>query len=652
MTKTPAIRGLLAGFVLLAGSVTPALAQPNTAPKRTPPTTAQMLDPRLAPKHDDVDISIPAPNELGGCTVVQVFGQTQAASGWVLKDAKGQPLRRFFDSTGRGNVDSWSYYKDGIEVYREFDTTGKGSPNNFRWLNAGGMKWGVGGVDPKTSKAIINAWRMISAEEVGFEAYQALAKQDYARLQILFVTEAELAALKLPAAKIKLVATAQQQAPKKFGEMVRAGNWGSLKFEDVEATTPHCDTSNDGDIILYPNRQVRYVAGKDERKWIHTGEMIQVGMAWKLVDAPSTQEQPPIISAGRVVAPREEVNPELQKLLDRLTELDKNPPPIKAPGAIDKNVDTYLRERIGLVQKIVAVDKADQREGWYKQLFDNLMALAQNNCDDATLGTLKKMSDDVAAQVPGSNLAGYGAYRYFWTVYAVDMVKADKLPADKRTKEITAVQDRWLENLAAFVQKYKKADDTPEALYQLGNGCEFGGKIEEAKRWYSQLGDGFPNHHLAPRAKGCAARLNLVGNRLELVAPLLNDANKAFDVNQLKGKLVIVHYWSSQSDQFEGDFRKLKRLLDDIGTKQNVELVSVSLDDSAVKAKEAVAKSGAPGIHLYQAPPNNSGGSNSPLAIQYGIHILPTVFIVDRAGRVDNNAVQVADVETALKKVQ
>ena len=289
------------------------------------------------------------------------------------------------------------------------------------------------------------------------------------------------------------------------------------------------------------------------------------------------------------------------------------------------------------------------RESWYKQLFDNLMALAQNGGDDATFGTLKKMSDDVATKMPGSNLAGYGHYRVIWTRYAIDM--AEQPPPS--IKRITEIQDKWLDNLTDFVKKYPKAEDTPEALRHLGNGSEFAGKDETAKRYYTQLYESFPSHALADHAKGCVARLNLVGNEMKLNAPMLNDAGKTFDISQLKGKVVIVHYWASYSDQYLDDFAKMKRLIDAVGTKQNVELVSINLDADAAKAKEAVAKAHAPGIHLFQAPPNNASGvSSSPLATQYGIHILPTVFMIDRNGRVSNRSLQVGDVETELKKVQ
>jgi hypothetical protein len=275
-----------------------------------------------------------------------------------------------------------------------------------------------------------------------------------------------------------------------------------------------------------------------------------------------------------------------------------------------------------------------------------MTAQAQNSGDEAAIAMLKQLRDGVAAKMPGSNLAAYGAYREMWTRYAVGMAKIK----DDR-KLIDALQEKWLDDLSDFVKKYSKADDTPDALSQLAIGCEFSGKIEEAKRWYKELFTSFPDHHHAPRARGSLARLNLVGNVLTLSAPLLNDRTKTFNITQLKGKVVIVHYWSRGSSNYEDDFTKLKRIMNQVGAKNDVEMVSISLDDDAAKAKEAVAAAQLPGIHLFQAS-NNASGFNSPLATQYGIHILPTLFMVGRNGVVTNNALQIGDIQTELKRVQ
>ena len=111
---------------------------------------------------------------------------------WELADAKNQPIRRYFGGKGaKGGVDTWCYFKDGVEVYREIDTKNTGAPDQFRWLNAGGLKWGM----DRAGRGKIDSWRIIAAEEVGFEAFQAVATNDYARLQALFITADEMQAL-------------------------------------------------------------------------------------------------------------------------------------------------------------------------------------------------------------------------------------------------------------------------------------------------------------------------------------------------------------------------------------------------------------------------------------------------------------------------
>src|SRR5207245_7871750 len=54
-------------------------------------------------------------------------------------------------------IDVWSYYKDGKEVYREIDSTFTGKPDQYRWFNDGGAKWGV----DETKDGKIKFWKVI-----------------------------------------------------------------------------------------------------------------------------------------------------------------------------------------------------------------------------------------------------------------------------------------------------------------------------------------------------------------------------------------------------------------------------------------------------------------------------------------------------------
>src|SRR5690349_23087515 len=108
------------------------------------PPPAQVLAYR--PHQSGVDYTTPPADKVEACKVDWVRGQPK--NGWTLtlKDPEGNLLRRFVDTNGDNRPDVWSYYKDGVEVYSEIDTTFDRQPpvpNQYRWFNAGGSKWGI-----------------------------------------------------------------------------------------------------------------------------------------------------------------------------------------------------------------------------------------------------------------------------------------------------------------------------------------------------------------------------------------------------------------------------------------------------------------------------------------------------------------------------
>jgi peroxiredoxin len=145
------------------------------------------------------------------------------------------------------------------------------------------------------------------------------------------------------------------------------------------------------------------------------------------------------------------------------------------------------------------------------------------------------------------------------------------------------------------------------------------------------------------KAQGALRRLDIEGKPLELAGTLLDGG--PFNINQLHGKTVAVYYWASwNKERCIGDFAALKMLLDSYGSK-GFTLVCVSLDNSAADATAFVQRSGAPGLHLFQA-----GGLESPLATQYGVLVLPNLFLLDGDGKVISRTLQVANLEDELKR--
>src|SRR5262249_61187362 len=93
-----------------------------------------------------------------------------------------------------------------------------------------------------------------------------------------------------------------------------------------------------------------------------------------------------------------------------------------------------------------------------------------------------------------------------------------------------------------------------------------------------------------------------------------------------------------------GDFAKLKLILDTYA-KEGLELVCVSLDANKDDALTFLKRASVPGTQLFK-----DGGMDGPMAAQYGIWVLPNLFLLDKEGKVVSRTVQVATLEDELKK--
>ena len=173
--------GAAAGLCLFAAVPKPAAAQPSIKAALS-----------LRPLQADVDYEIPDAKTYDQCKIALV--KEGKATGWVVTGPAGQALRRFMDvdgvkdAKGETSVDEFSYFKNGLEVYREIDTNGNGKKDQFRWFNFGGTRWGV----DTNEDGKIDSWKQISAEEVSRLAVKALISQDVSLIVPLLITKEDL----------------------------------------------------------------------------------------------------------------------------------------------------------------------------------------------------------------------------------------------------------------------------------------------------------------------------------------------------------------------------------------------------------------------------------------------------------------------------
>ena len=153
------------------------------------PTAEQAL--KLTPVQPGVDYDRPTPEQAARCKIIAK--RIDGHMGWIVESAEGVILRKFVDTDDDKVVDQWSYYKDGLEVYRDIDSKHTGKVDQCRWFHTGGTRWGL---DPEGT-GTIQTWKQISPEEVTAEIVAAMATQDSQRFVRLVITPAELRSLGL-----------------------------------------------------------------------------------------------------------------------------------------------------------------------------------------------------------------------------------------------------------------------------------------------------------------------------------------------------------------------------------------------------------------------------------------------------------------------
>jgi hypothetical protein len=626
---------LLAALTLLAGLANAGLA--------ADPTPAQLLGYKPTQK---VEVNVPNADEASKCTVELEKG-TALANGktptaWVVKDGAGRVLRKFHDTTGEGGVNIIAYYRDGEEVYRELVTGGKIS--QFRWVGAEGSKWGL---DTKGTGRI-DTWAVISPEEVSQEALAAILSKDEKRFEALLITPAELQAMGLAGpeaqriqAKLAAAAAGFQKTCKDLAALKPTTQWIHLETK-LPHTTPADAIGAKADLVRYRNAAVLYQDGNGQgskHDWIQLGDMVQVGKAWRLIQAPTpgVQPEPESGTAAAASATGIPIPVGAEKLIQELNDLDKAGPGPGRDGAI-----TFNLKRAAILEKVAAMytkaEDRDKRDVWMRQVADCYASAAQGG-DKSALARLRQYVDHYSKE-QNSAILPYFLFRHMTADYALSLANIGR-----EQEKLNKLQEQWKEKLTKFINDYPKTDDTPDAIMQLGMVNEyFGAKTEgEAKAAYGMLAKNFPTHALARRAQGCLDRLNLEGNPINLAAPTLGGGPQ-FNIKSHLGKAVIVYYWASWNDLATSDFSKIELALKEFPGK--VELVGVNLDTDATAATGFVQKNAVKGTHLFMP-----GGLESPLAVQYGISSLPAMFLVGPDGKVVTRAAQASTVDEELKKL-
>jgi thiol-disulfide isomerase/thioredoxin len=294
-----------------------------------------------------------------------------------------------------------------------------------------------------------------------------------------------------------------------------------------------------------------------------------------------------------------------------------------------------LKRKCDILEELAGLAKAGKdRAEWLKQLADVLSAAVQvGSYPDGSnrLQTLhEKLADD-----DDKDLKAYVKFRLLTALYNLELSKPDV--------DYPRVQAKWLADLEEFVNENPASPDSAEAMLQLAMGEEFSGDDKNAVKWYERVIKGFPNTAAANKSAGAVRRLESVGKPIAIKGKSLGGKVVDLAAAPFKGKVVLIHYWSSDINACKIDLPAIEKM---VGKYEDFAVIGIALDDNRAQLENYLRGNTLPWANLWE-----EGGMNNRLANEMGILTLPTMILVDRGGKVVNRNIHGIDLDEELKKM-
>jgi len=598
---------------------------------------------RLMPVQKEVEFDRPDADEAPDCKIAA--RKVDDKVGWVVESPDGVILRQFVDTNADNVVDRWSYFKDGLEVYRDIDSDFNGKADQCRWFHTAGSRWAV----DKNEDGNVDAWKAISAEEVTAEVVAALSAGDVDRFGRVALRAGELKSLGLGSTKAEQLGKKLEGLATEFKELAGRQKTVTSATEWIQFSGNRpgiVPTGTDGstkDLRVYEN-VVAIVRSGDELGQVQIGTLVDVGEGWRVIDVPNpiSPSDGQLASSGfffrsAVEGPAQMASTgpseQAQELLAQLEKLDAGAD--RATSA--KERAGFHARRAELVEQIAEqADSPGDRAMWIRQLADMVSAAVQSGEYPDGVKGLESLFERLKKGGKDEGLMAYVRFRQLMADYGLSIQNAS-------TEEFVKIQTEWLKQLEGYAEQYPESPDAAEALLQLAIAKEYAGEEEEAKQWYGRVVSKFPTSAPAKKAAGARTRLESVGKTIALQGK--SPTGGVVDLATFRGKVVLVQFWASWCEPCKADMAALKELLTKYGS-AGFNIIGVNLDSRREDMAAYLAESRIRWPQIFE-----EGGLDSRPANELGILTLPTMMLVDQQGKVVHRNVHVAELDRELKRL-
>jgi len=581
---------------------------------------------RLRPKMAGVECDTPTdPAAIAACKVENVLNAQQQPIGYALRDGSGKLLRRFVAARQGKYLDRWSYYQDGFEVYREEDLDGDRHLDECRWLNSGGTRVA------EIAGGKIKAWKRISPEEASKVLVQAIVADDPDLLATVMATPSDLKLAGLPESAVEPPPGDWASALKELRKGLLGWDAQTIwnRFDGAYPRVIPADPAIklEHDLTLYENAMI-FPASTNPRQpqarmaFLQVADLIQVGSTWKFLALPHALDpDKPVLAAADGLRSKLFVKNEagpvvrdeaMEQALKALADYDAQHADAAASGQNEK-IARYYYDRIPLLRAVVASARNPEDQlNYNKQIVDSVVAAIRTGLYADGRQVLNKLIDE------GGKLGSYAAYR----LIEVDFAARSDDPASN----MLANQKKWMADLEGFLTRFADADEAPDALLQLASASEYNAEEDKARAYYERLIKNYAASEASKKAAGALRRLGLVGKTLAIKGAGLN--GETIDSAAIPAKAQVFVFWTTWASNVRADLPELIRVYQKFRDR-GLEMIGVNLDNEKATLEQYLKEHPIPWPQIYEPR-----GMDSRLAVEYGIFSLPTLFLVDAAGKV------------------